>query len=76
MINNFFFFLNKVGCSSGPWGGGGGYTEMLCPKIHMYMCVPKGISLWSVINQVIEENAEDGEVGTSRLDVIVPDINK
>jgi len=41
------------------------------------MCVPKGISLFSsVIDQVIEENVEDGKVGTSRLDVIVLDINK
>lgn len=46
------------------------------------MCVPKGtawmllllerhvITLSSVIDQVIEENVKDGEVGTSRLDVL------
>lgn len=51
---------------------------MLCPKIHISVCVfLKAFDFFpSVINQVIEENVEDGKVGTSRLDVIVPDINK
>lgn len=81
-----YFFLNKVGFNSGPWGwgggggggGGGGYTEMLCPKIHTSVCVLlKAFHFFSsVINQVIEDHVEDGKVGTSRLVPIVPDINK
>jgi len=51
---------------------------MLYPKIHTSLCVfLKAFHFFSsVIDQVIEENVEDGKVGTSRLDVIVPDINK
>jgi len=53
------------------------HRNVVSQNTHIFMCVPKGISLFSsVIDQVIEENVEDGKVGTSRLDVIVPDINK